>query len=36
MQRLFDYGYQRGRSGILWQTTPAGMEQAPQSHVAGR
>ena len=36
MQRLFDYGYQRGRSGILWQTTPAGMEQAPQAHVAGR
>ena len=36
MQRLFDYGYQRGRSGILWQTTPAGMEQPPQSHVAGR
>ena len=22
MQKLFDYGYQRGRAGILWQTTP--------------
>jgi hypothetical protein len=23
MQQLFDYGYQRGRAGILWQSTPA-------------
>jgi hypothetical protein len=23
MQQLFDYGYQRGRSGKLWQSTPA-------------
>jgi hypothetical protein len=36
MQQLFDYGYQRGRSGILWQTTPAGMEEAPRSTMAGR
>jgi hypothetical protein len=36
MQQLFDYGYQRGRSGILWQTTPAGMEEAPRSAVARR
>jgi hypothetical protein len=36
MQQLFDYGYQRSRSGILWQTTPAGMEEAPRSTLAGR
>jgi Patatin-like phospholipase len=23
MQQLFDYGYQRGRAGIYWQSTPA-------------
>jgi hypothetical protein len=23
MQQLFDYGYQRGRAGIHWQSTPA-------------
>jgi len=23
LQQLFDYGYQRGRSGRLWQSTPA-------------
>jgi predicted patatin/cPLA2 family phospholipase len=23
MQQLFDYGYQRARAGILWQSTPA-------------
>jgi hypothetical protein len=23
MQQLFDYGYQRGRAGILWRSTPA-------------
>ena len=26
MQQLFDYGYQRGRSGVLWQPTPAELE----------
>jgi predicted patatin/cPLA2 family phospholipase len=26
MQQLFDYGYQRARAGILWQSTPAQLE----------
>ena len=35
MQQLFDYGYQRGRGGRLWQWTPS--EQAPlRPRVAGR
>ncbi|HEY1363115.1 MAG TPA: patatin-like phospholipase family protein [Xanthobacteraceae bacterium] len=33
MQRLFDYGYRRGRSGIIWQTTPSEYER-PQRVVA--
>jgi len=35
MQQLFEYGYQRGRSGILWQSTPSEY-QAPRPRVAGR
>jgi hypothetical protein len=23
MQQLFDHGYQRGRVGVLWRSTPA-------------
>jgi len=34
MQALFEYGYQRGKSGILWQTTPSEYQQP--SRVAGR
>src|SRR6516225_3139742 len=29
MQQLFDYGYQRGRSGVLWQSTPAELLPPP-------
>ena len=29
MQQLFDYGYQRGRSGVLWQSAPAGLTPPP-------
>ena len=35
MQQLFDYGYQRGRSGILWQLTPSEFGALPP-RVAGR
>jgi predicted acylesterase/phospholipase RssA len=35
MQQLFDYGYQRGRSGVLWQPTPAELEPV-RPRVAGR
>jgi Patatin-like phospholipase len=35
MQQLFDYGYQRGRSGILWQPMPAELEPV-RPRVAGR
>jgi predicted acylesterase/phospholipase RssA len=35
MQQLFDYGYQRGRNGILWQSTPSEY-QTPRPRVAGR
>ena len=35
MQRLFDYGYQRGRNGILWQSTPSEY-QMPRPRIAGR
>jgi hypothetical protein len=34
MEQLFDYGYQRGRSGIVWQTTPAEY-QAPRRMAGG-
>jgi hypothetical protein len=29
MQRLFDYGYERGRKGIIWQSTPAELRTLP-------
>jgi patatin-like phospholipase/acyl hydrolase len=29
MQQLFDYGYQRGRAGIHWQSTPAAPASSP-------
>ena len=35
MQQLFDYGHQRGRSGIIWQSTPAEFTALPP-RVAGR
>jgi len=35
MQQLFEYGYQRGRSGILWQSTPSEYH-APRPRVVGR
>ena len=35
MQQLFDYGHQRGRSGIIWQSTPSEFT-APPPRVAGR
>jgi hypothetical protein len=35
MQQLFDYAYQRGKSGILWQSTPSEFRALPP-HVAGR
>ena len=35
MQQLFDYAYQKGRSGILWQSTPSEFRALPP-HVAGR
>src|SRR5258705_6674060 len=35
MGQLFDYGYQRGRSGMLFQSTPAEF-RAPPPRVAGR
>jgi Patatin-like phospholipase len=35
MQRLFEYGYQRGRSGALWQSAPSKFKEA-LSRVAGR
>jgi Patatin-like phospholipase len=36
MGQLFDYGYQRGRSGALFQSTPTGFRAAPPPRVAGR
>ena len=38
MQQLFDYGYHRGRVGILWQSTPADLKLPlpPPSHAARR
>jgi predicted patatin/cPLA2 family phospholipase len=39
MQQLFDYGYQRGRSGVLWQSTPTELRPPPtpaSERVAGR
>ena len=35
MQQLFDHGHQRGRSGIIWQSTPAEFTALPP-RVAGR
>jgi hypothetical protein len=35
MQQLFDYGHQRGRSGIIWQSTPSEFTALPP-RVAGR
>jgi len=35
MQQLFDYGHQKGRSGIIWQSTPSEFT-APPPRVAGR
>jgi hypothetical protein len=35
MGQLFDYGYQRGRSGVLFQSTPTEF-RAPPPRVAGR
>jgi hypothetical protein len=35
MQQLFHYAYQRGRSGILWQSTPSEFRALPP-RVAGR
>ena len=35
MQQLFEYGHQRGRSGIIWQSTPAEFTALPP-RVAGR
>ena len=35
MQHLFDYGYQRGRGGRLWQWTPS-KDQPLRRRVAGR
>jgi predicted patatin/cPLA2 family phospholipase len=36
MQQLFDYGYQRGRSGKLWQSTPADFKlpSSPSQRIA--
>jgi hypothetical protein len=39
MQQLFDYGYQRGRSGVLWQSAPRELTPPPapaSPRVAGR
>jgi hypothetical protein len=41
MQQLFDYGYQRGRSGALWQSAPTELRPPPAPapappRVAGR
>jgi len=33
---MFDYGYQRGRSGILWQYDAGGNGAAPQVARPGR
>jgi len=35
MQQLFDYGYQRGRNGVLWQPTPE-LSAPPRPRVARR
>ena len=36
MQQLFEYGYQRGRSGKLWQSTPSDLSLPAPPRVAGR
>lgn len=36
MQQLFDYGYERGRKGIIWQSTPAELRTPPPPRVARR
>jgi hypothetical protein len=35
MQRLFDYGYERGRAGVLWQSSPSELTR-PIARVAGQ
>ena len=34
MQQLFDYGFERGRKGVIWQSTPAEFRTLPSSRVA--
>jgi len=36
MQQLFDYGYQRGRSGVLWQPTPSEFDPPVQLRRSAR
>ena len=36
MQQLFEYGYRRGRSGKLWQSTPSDLSLPAPPRVAGR
>jgi predicted patatin/cPLA2 family phospholipase len=37
MQRLFDYGYERGRAGVLWQSNPSELAPpAPAPRIAGQ
>jgi predicted acylesterase/phospholipase RssA len=36
MQQLFDYGFERGRRGIIWQSTPAEFRTLPPPRVARR
>ena len=36
MQQLFDFGFQRGRSGIIWQSTPSEYGTLMRPRVAGR
>jgi hypothetical protein len=34
MEELFNYGYQRGKNGIVWQTTPS-EHQSPRRMAGG-
>src|SRR5712691_5751959 len=36
MQQLFDYAYQRGRAGVVWQSTPSEYQRPRPPRVAGR
>jgi predicted acylesterase/phospholipase RssA len=36
MQQLFDYGFERGRRGIVWQSSPAEFRTLPSARVARR